>query len=238
MLEKDNRRKFRIRIYVSSYDFEIIRQRQKVSECRTMGQYGRIMLLQGKIYRVEIPELIESKEKIRQISDNINAIAKMTNQTGYLYANNIRYLSASYHVLSELFQKIEKHFSWMRKYSLSKKRHYTGKQSLSIPTYVTQKEKLQIENRKNLSGLKTLSRYGTEMLKYGFLIDYRLSEFKENRYLIRKISVNINQIVKDSPKKNIFSGDLDYLALQYQKLLHQITEWRQLLFSVHNYLRI
>ena len=118
MIGKENTRKFRIRIYVSKYDFEIIRQRQKVSECRTMGQYGRIMLLQGKIYRVEIPELIESKEKIRQISDNINAIAKMTNQTGYLYANNIRYLSASYHVLSELFQKIEKHFSWMRKYSL------------------------------------------------------------------------------------------------------------------------
>lgn len=68
------------------------------------------------------------------------------------------------------------------------------KRTYSKCLYLTEEERIILEEKFRLSGMPDINTFIRHMIKYGFVFDVDYSELHENNYQIGKIGNNINQI--------------------------------------------
>ena len=87
----------RIRIYTTVTPEELTRIKEKMSEVdvRNRSAYLRKMALDGYCVNMDFSDIRELVSLLRRCSNNLNQYAKKANETGSIYAEDIRDLQMS-----------------------------------------------------------------------------------------------------------------------------------------------
>ena len=101
----DAKRTRRIWFRVTPEEFAAIQQKQKEANIISREAFLRKLVMEGKILKLEIPELREISVLLSRCSSNLNQIARRVNSTGRLYAGE----------LSETKQELARVENMMRK---------------------------------------------------------------------------------------------------------------------------
>ena len=95
----------RIWFRVTPGEYAAIQQKQKETNIISREAFLRKVVMEGRILRLEIPELREISVLLSRCSTNLNQITRRVNSTGRLYAGE----------LSETKQELERAESMLRK---------------------------------------------------------------------------------------------------------------------------
>lgn len=101
----DEKRTKRIWFRVTPEEFAAIQQKQKDANIISREAFLRKVVMEGKILKLEIPELREVSVLLSRCSTNLNQITRRFNSTGRLYTEE----------LSETKQELERAESMLRK---------------------------------------------------------------------------------------------------------------------------
>ena len=101
----DEKRTKRIWFRVTPEEFAAIQQKQKDANIISREAFLRKVVMEGKILKMEIPELREVSVLLSRCSTNLNQITRRFNSTGRLYTEE----------LSETKQELERAESMLRK---------------------------------------------------------------------------------------------------------------------------
>lgn len=83
-------RKIPIQFYLSEDEDYILTQKQKISGMKSKSAFLRQLVLYGYIYDIDYSELREYNTALARIGNNLNQIARRANQTGAIYADDIK----------------------------------------------------------------------------------------------------------------------------------------------------
>lgn len=83
-------RKIPIQFYLSEDEDYILTQKQKISGMKSKSAFLRHLVLYGYIYDIDYSELREYNTALAKIGNNLNQIARRANQTGNIYAEDIK----------------------------------------------------------------------------------------------------------------------------------------------------
>lgn len=83
-------RKIQLNFRLSEDEKEHIEKKMKIAGVINREAYLRKMAMDGCILKLDLPELKELISLMRRMSNNINQIAKMMNETGRLYEMDIQ----------------------------------------------------------------------------------------------------------------------------------------------------
>lgn len=103
-MEYEKRTK-RIWFRVTTEEYAAIQQKQKEANIISREAFLRKVVMEGKILKLEIPELREVSVLLSRCSTNLNQITRRFNSTGRLYTEE----------LSETKQELERAESMLRK---------------------------------------------------------------------------------------------------------------------------
>ena len=95
----------RIWFRVTTEEYAAIQQKQKEANIISRESFLRKIVMEGRILRLEIPELREISVLLSRCSTNLNQITRRVNSTGRLYAGE----------LSETKQELARAENMMRK---------------------------------------------------------------------------------------------------------------------------
>ncbi len=98
MREKSEMLHFR----VSPQELERIRQKKDEIGIRNMGAFLRKMAMDGYCFNMDTRPVLEISSLIRRCSNNLNQYAKRANETGSIYAEDIKDLQVR---LDEIWEK-------------------------------------------------------------------------------------------------------------------------------------
>ena len=101
----DEKRTKRIWFRVTAGEFAAIQQKQKEANIISREAFLRKLVMEGRIFKLEIPELREISVLLSRCSTNLNQITRRVNGTGRLYAGE----------LSETKQELARVENMMRK---------------------------------------------------------------------------------------------------------------------------
>lgn len=101
----NEKRTKRIWFRVTSHEYAAIQQKQRESNIISREAFLRKMVMEGRILKLEIPELREISALLGRCSNNLNQITRRVNSTGRLCACD----------LSETKQELEQVENMMRK---------------------------------------------------------------------------------------------------------------------------
>ena len=87
--------------FVTEEELRMIRDRMEGIGIRNMSAYLRKMAIDGYILKLNLPEIHEMISLLRNMSNNLNQIARRVNATGYLYENELREIQQQQQVLWE-----------------------------------------------------------------------------------------------------------------------------------------
>ena len=76
-------RKHILKFRVDDEELSFLKKKSRVSNCKNMSDFLRRISLGGGIYNVDMSDFAEMKNLIRSISNNINQIATVANQTHF-----------------------------------------------------------------------------------------------------------------------------------------------------------
>ena len=76
--------------WVTPHEQELIQRKMAQLGTSNLSAYLRKMAIDGLIVKLDMPELREMISLLRRSSNNLNQIAKRTNETGRVYDTNIR----------------------------------------------------------------------------------------------------------------------------------------------------
>lgn len=96
---------------VSEEEKEIIDEKMKLSGTNNMRGYLRKMAVEGYIVYVDMSNVQELVVLLRSITNNINQIAKRTNETGNFYAEEMKELQKQYQKIWCSVEQILNQFS-------------------------------------------------------------------------------------------------------------------------------
>lgn len=96
---------------VSEEEKEIIDEKMKLSGTNNMRGYLRKMAVEGYIVCVDMSNVQELVVLLRSITNNINQIAKRTNETGNFYAEEMKELQKQYQKIWYSVEQILNQFS-------------------------------------------------------------------------------------------------------------------------------
>lgn len=96
---------------VSEEEKEIIDEKMKLSGTNNMRGYLRKMAVEGYIVCVDMSNVQELVVLLRSITNNINQIAKRTNETGNFYAEEMKELQKQYQKIWCSVEQILNQFS-------------------------------------------------------------------------------------------------------------------------------
>ena len=85
----NRKRNIRIRFRVTPEEKALIEEKMTQVGTTNMEAYLRKMAIDGYILKLDLPELKEMISLLRRTSNNLNQIAKRTNQTGRLYSEDL-----------------------------------------------------------------------------------------------------------------------------------------------------
>ncbi len=100
-------------VYFLASDDEVKKIRQKMDEAgiRSMGAYLRKMALDGYCVNLELDDVKEVRSLLRRCSNNLNQYAKRANETGSIYADDIRDIQERLEDIWQELQEILVHLS-------------------------------------------------------------------------------------------------------------------------------
>lgn len=96
---------------VSEEEKNIIYEKMKSANTNNMRGYLRKMVTEGYIISVDMNSIKELVILLRSISNNINQIAKRTNETGNFYAEEMKELQQQYQKIWCSVEQILNQFS-------------------------------------------------------------------------------------------------------------------------------
>ena len=85
-------RPIQIKFRVNALEREKIRDRMKECNIWNMGRYLRCMAINGCIIKPDHTDIKQMNNELHKIGVNINQIAKKANETGSIYAEDIKLL--------------------------------------------------------------------------------------------------------------------------------------------------
>jgi pyridoxal biosynthesis lyase PdxS len=87
---------------VDDEEFEVLKKKKELAKSRSMSDFLRRISLGGRIVNVDTSEFVEMKKLIRNISDNINQIAKLVNSQNSVYKEDIEEIQGK---VNEIWQQ-------------------------------------------------------------------------------------------------------------------------------------
>jgi hypothetical protein len=93
------------------------------------------------------------------------------------------------------------------------------KRTVKLNFWVTPDEELKIRERMTRLGISNISAYFRKVALDGYVINLDLSGLQELIYLLRKTSVNVNQVAKHCNEVGgVMADDVEYLKSQLDNL--------------------
>ena len=107
----DEKRTKRIWFRVTPEEFAAIQQKQKDANIISREAFLRKLVMEGRILRLEIPELRVISTLLGRCSNNLNQIARRVNSTGRLYAGELSETKQELARVKNMMQKIYEQLS-------------------------------------------------------------------------------------------------------------------------------
>ena len=85
-------RPIQIKFRVNDLEKEKIKERMRECGIKNMARYLRTMAINGCIIKPDYTDIKQSNYELHKIGVNINQIAKKANETGSIYANDMKLL--------------------------------------------------------------------------------------------------------------------------------------------------
>lgn len=105
--EKRNRhRPTQLSMWVNDEEAALIRERMAAAGIRNFSAFARKMLIDGYHINLDLSDVREMVVLLRRCSVNINQIAKRTNETRSIYAEDVADLRSQYDSLWDAANKI------------------------------------------------------------------------------------------------------------------------------------
>ncbi len=108
----ERNRNIPIQFYLNEDEDYILTQKQKISGMKSKSAFLRHLVLYGYTYDIDYSELKEYNTALARIGNNLNQITKRANQTGSIYADDIK-------EVKELMKKV-----WQLQKSMLSKQPY------------------------------------------------------------------------------------------------------------------
>jgi uncharacterized protein YijF (DUF1287 family) len=103
----DNRKRaHRVVIWADDEELAMLKERMSQSGVTNMGAYLRKMGIAGVHVNIDLTEVRELVTLLRRCSNNINQIAKRTNETRNIYAGDVADLRERYNSLWDAANKV------------------------------------------------------------------------------------------------------------------------------------
>lgn len=99
---------------VSPKELERINKKREEIGIRNMGAYLRKMAMDGYCVNLDLSEVSQVSSLLRRCSNNLNQYAKRANETGSIYAEDIRDLQSRLDEIWEMQRSILKRLSGIR----------------------------------------------------------------------------------------------------------------------------
>lgn len=104
-------RKKQILFLVNESEDKLIREKMEKSGIKSLGAYMRKMAIEGYTIRLDLSDMREVVCLLRINSNNLNQYAKRANETGSVYAEDIKDLKKQQDEIWHLMKNILKHLS-------------------------------------------------------------------------------------------------------------------------------
>ena len=111
MTKKDKR----IFVKINKEEEQLIEQKMALAHITNKSAYMRKMAIDGFIINVDISDLTEAVRLLRTVSNNVNQIAKHTNETGAIYKSDIEEIKANYESIIESIRESLENINKMTK---------------------------------------------------------------------------------------------------------------------------
>ena len=100
----------RFEMRLSDREYEMIREKMRLSKMQNMSAFMRKMSLEGMVINLEINELKEINSLLKYIGNNINQIAKRLNESKNIYKEDFKNVEEKQEkileILNKLYQKL------------------------------------------------------------------------------------------------------------------------------------
>lgn len=106
-MEKDVRN-ITIRTNVSQSEYDLIRKKVEENHLGTISAYIRAMSLTGYVLKLDVPEIRELIRLLRNMTNNINQLAKRVNEGGSIYETQLDEIRENQKTLWDLLRSILK----------------------------------------------------------------------------------------------------------------------------------
>ena len=104
-------RKKQILFLVNESEDKLIREKMEKSGIKSLGAYMRKMAIEGYTIRLDLSDMREVVRLLRINSNNLNQYAKKANETGSVYAEDIKDLKKQQDEIWHMMKNILKHLS-------------------------------------------------------------------------------------------------------------------------------
>ena len=97
-----------IYLMLSDEELELLNEKYKASKCKTLRQFIMKCILEKDIYVLDMDVFRKMSTNISRTSNNINQIAKRTNETNRIYEDDIKELKGE---LEQVWQLLKSNLS-------------------------------------------------------------------------------------------------------------------------------
>ena len=88
-------RKHKITLYLSDNEYTMLIAKTKITRMRSMSQTLRCLLISADLYDIDLRYVRDHNTLLAKIGNNLNQIAKRTNETGRTYEADIKSIQDS-----------------------------------------------------------------------------------------------------------------------------------------------
>jgi len=106
LLPPERKRNKQLKVWISQEEQEMIRQKMAEFGTSNLGAFVRKMVIDGYIFKLEIPELKNVIKIMGPISRNLNQMARCLNAGGSIYKEDLQEISDKLDEIYEILRKI------------------------------------------------------------------------------------------------------------------------------------
>ena len=99
-------RNIEVKFYVTPEEEHLIEQNMAILGTNNRSAFIRKMAIDGKIIKLDLPELKEARALLRHTSNNFNQLTKRVNATGRLYNEDLADMKSSLNQVWDAFNGI------------------------------------------------------------------------------------------------------------------------------------
>ncbi len=89
---ENRKRKNQLKIYLSDEEKELFHQKMKLAKCKSMTHFLVKCVSEKEIYHIDLKPFHDLHALLSTMANNLNQIARRTNQTGVIYQEDIKEL--------------------------------------------------------------------------------------------------------------------------------------------------